>query len=56
MAINETLRMYPPFIKLDRVASQDYQLGDYHIPKGSFVNVPVYQIHHDPEYWPEPEN
>ncbi|CAF3226018.1 unnamed protein product [Rotaria socialis] len=56
MVINETLRMYPPFIKLDRVASQDYQLGDYHIPKGSFVTVPIYPIHHDPEYWPEPEN
>ncbi|CAF1252202.1 unnamed protein product [Rotaria magnacalcarata] len=55
MAINETLRMYPPFIRLNRVASYDYQLGDYHVPKGSSINVPVYQIHHDPEYWSEPE-
>ncbi|CAF1289098.1 unnamed protein product [Rotaria magnacalcarata] len=55
MAINETLRMYPPFIRFDRVASQDYQLGDYHIPKGTIINVPVYSIHHDAEYWPEPE-
>lgn len=55
MVINETLRMYPPFLRFDRIASQDYQLGDYLIPKGSFVNVPVYPIHHDSNYWPEPE-
>ncbi|CAF4114177.1 unnamed protein product [Adineta steineri] len=55
MVINETLRMYPPFIRFDRVASKDYQLGNYLIPKGSIINVPVYPIHHDPETWPEPE-
>ncbi|CAF1100675.1 unnamed protein product [Rotaria sp. Silwood1] len=55
MTINETLRMYPPFIRFDRVASHDYQLGDYRIPKGSIINVPVYPIHHDPNLWPDPE-
>jgi cytochrome P450 family 3 subfamily A len=55
MVINETLRMYPPVIRFDRVASEDYQLGNYHIPKGSLINVPVYPIHHDPNIWPEPE-
>ncbi|CAF1188947.1 unnamed protein product [Adineta steineri] len=55
MVINETLRMYPPFIRFDRVASKDYQLGNYLIPKGTIINVPVYPIHHDSEVWPEPE-
>ncbi|CAF3769219.1 unnamed protein product [Adineta steineri] len=55
MVINETLRMYPPFIRFDRVASKDYQLGNYLIPKGTIINVPVYPIHHDSETWPEPE-
>jgi cytochrome P450 family 3 subfamily A len=55
MVINETLRMYPPFIRFDRVASQNYQLGNYQIPKGCVINVPVYPIHHDPNSWPEPE-
>ncbi|CAF3609800.1 unnamed protein product [Rotaria socialis] len=55
MAINETLRMYPPFIRLNRVVSYDYQLDDYHVPKGSFINIPIYSIHHNPEYCRGPE-
>ena len=41
--------------RFDRVASADYQLGKYHIPKGSIVSVPVYPLHHDAEVWPDPE-
>ena len=55
MVINETLRMYPPVIRFDRVASNDYNLGGYHISKGFIISVPIYSIHHDPESWPEPE-
>ena len=71
MVIGETLRIYPPFMRYviknvtlgnidesdryDRVASTDYQLGSYRIPKGSIVSVPVYPIHHDPAVWPDPE-
>jgi len=55
MVISETLRMYPPFLRFDRVASQDYKLGDYVIPKNTCINVPVYSIHHDPTIWHEPE-
>ncbi|CAF1403819.1 unnamed protein product [Adineta ricciae] len=55
MVISETLRMYPPIFRFERVASTDYQLGDYRIPKGIVISVPVYPIHHDPQVWPEPE-
>jgi cytochrome P450 len=41
--------------RFDRAASHDYELGNYRIPKGSCINVPVYPIHHDPIVWPEPE-
>ena len=43
------------FNRFDRVASCDYQLGNYHIPKGSIIHVSVYPIHHDPNVWPDPE-
>ncbi|CAF1093630.1 unnamed protein product [Adineta steineri] len=55
MVVNETLRMYPPVIRFDRVASNDYKLGDYQILKGFIISVPVYPIHHDPIVWPDPE-
>jgi thromboxane-A synthase len=41
--------------RFNRVASDDYKLGDYHIPKGMIISVPIYRIHHDPNIWPEPE-
>ncbi len=43
------------FVRFDRVASQDYKLDNYHIPKGTLINVPVYPIHHDPDVWTDPE-
>ncbi len=43
------------FDRFERVASKDYQLGEYHISKGMIIDVPVYPIHHDPHVWPEPE-
>ncbi|CAF1359364.1 unnamed protein product [Rotaria sordida] len=55
MVINETLRMYPPVLRLERIASTSYDLGEYHIPKGSIIGVPIYAIHHDPAFWSDPE-
>ena len=43
------------FERFDRVASEDYQLGDYRISKGTIINVPVYALHHDPTIWSDPE-
>ncbi|KAH7943070.1 hypothetical protein HPB52_004887 [Rhipicephalus sanguineus] len=39
-----------------RCADEDYRYGKYVIKKGTSVMVPTYQLHHDPEYWDEPEN
>jgi cytochrome P450 len=56
--ISETLRLYPPIIKLEREAMTDYKLGDTGITlfKGQVVEIPVYPIHHSEEYYPNPEN
>ena len=50
--INESLRMYPPAAIFMREAIKDDKLGDYKIPKGSFIVVPVCAIHHLEENWP----
>lgn len=56
--INETLRKYPAAGGVSRVANADYQYGDmkFTIPKGMKVFIPIYGIHHDPEYYPNPDN
>lgn len=53
----ETLRLYPPLERLEREASEDYVLGQtgIKVPKGCVIGVPVYAMHRDPEYFPEPE-
>ncbi|KAI1288498.1 Cytochrome P450 3A4 [Halotydeus destructor] len=54
--MNETMRVYPPVTMfVSRMAAENYRYKDVTIPKGAGVVVPVYQIHHDPRYWPEPE-
>ncbi|XP_055696257.1 cytochrome P450 6a9-like [Lutzomyia longipalpis] len=55
--INETLRKHPIVDSLIRTCGQDYPVpGTKHvIEKGTFVSIPVYGIHHDPEIYPNPE-
>ncbi|XP_062552482.1 probable cytochrome P450 6a13 [Armigeres subalbatus] len=55
--INESLRKYPPVSNLARKVTKDYKLpnSDVVLQKGSTLIVPVYAIHHDPEYYPDPE-
>ncbi|KAL1764808.1 cytochrome P450 3A31, partial [Sigmodon hispidus] len=55
MVLNEILRLYPIGSRLERVCKQDVQIDGVFIPKGSVVMVPVYALHQDPQYWPEPE-
>jgi cytochrome P450 len=54
--IQETLRLYPPFWMVDRMAVADDRAGDVAIPAGSTVIVFVYGAHHASRYWPNPES
>ncbi|XP_038069689.1 cytochrome P450 3A29-like [Patiria miniata] len=53
--ICETLRVYPPAILTAREASRDYQYQGYTIPEGMEIVISVWQIHHDPELWEDPD-
>jgi cytochrome P450 len=53
--VQESLRLYPPFWMIDRVAMADDRVADTIIPAGSTVIVYVYGAHHAPAYWPNPE-
>ncbi|XP_013391592.1 cytochrome P450 3A41-like [Lingula anatina] len=53
--LNESMRLYPVGIRVDRVANQDTTVNGLFIPKGTAVVIPIYAIHMDPEKYPDPE-
>ncbi|CAL1286908.1 unnamed protein product [Larinioides sclopetarius] len=55
--ISETLRLFPPILRTERQAVADYKLGDtgITIPKGTVITVPIYAMHRDPDFFPDPE-
>lgn len=56
--ISESLRKFPPGASLIRSVTKDYQVPDTQIvlKKGTTVLASIYGIHHDPEFYPNPEN
>ncbi|XP_070556745.1 cytochrome P450 3A5-like [Ptychodera flava] len=55
MIVCETLRMYPPSLRFDRECNEDVTIAGINIKKGMYVAVSIYAIHHNPEFYPEPE-
>ncbi|XP_072337059.1 cytochrome P450 3A8-like [Scyliorhinus torazame] len=55
MVISETLRLFPPAPRIERMCKKDVQLNGVTVPKGMAIVIPAYVLHHDPAYWPEPE-
>ncbi|CAO2630611.1 Cytochrome P450 3A11 [Lemmus lemmus] len=55
MVLSETLRLYAIANRLERVCKQDVEMNGVFIPKGSVVMIPIFSLHRDPQYWPEPE-
>ena len=53
----ETLRKYPPGALLVRksVKSYTFSCTNVTIPAGTRVFIPVYAIHHDERYYPQPD-
>lgn len=57
MVVNEGLRKYPPINVLTRKCTKEYNVPNTNliIPKGTQCTIPIYSIHHDKEYYPQPE-
>ncbi|CAD7092573.1 unnamed protein product [Hermetia illucens] len=58
--INECLRLYPPVIAANKICSNTCELMSskekpIKIEKGTPILLPFYALHHDPEYYPNPE-
>ncbi|XP_037910857.1 probable cytochrome P450 9f2 isoform X5 [Hermetia illucens] len=60
MVISETLRKWPPAIATDRVCNKPYVVGNkdgegVKLYPGDIVSIPIVGLHHDPEYFPNPD-
>lgn len=55
MAIEESMRLYPPSWLFDREAIEDDEVGGCRIPKGATILLCPYLNHRSPALWDEPE-
>ncbi|XP_012230974.1 cytochrome P450 9e2-like [Linepithema humile] len=62
MVISETLRKYPPAPSIDRLCVRDYELPPSQpgyksiiVKSNDAMIIPVYGLHHDPKYFPNPQ-
>nr|XP_012230874.1 PREDICTED: cytochrome P450 9e2-like [Linepithema humile] len=62
MVVSETLRKYPPAPTTDRLCVKDYELPPSQpgyksvtVKSNDVMMIPVYGLHHDPKYFPNPQ-
>lgn len=52
---SEAMRLYPPAPVITRTALRDFKMGDFLVPEGTVIFVPIYAVHHHASIWNEPE-
>jgi len=55
MCINESLRMYPLDPLNTRICEKDITIKGYKFLKGMTIQVPLFGLARDPNYWDEPD-
>ncbi|CAG4936473.1 unnamed protein product [Colias eurytheme] len=57
MVVNEAMRLHPPVGFLNRKCVKDTVLpvGNIKVDKGTRIMMPVFEVQHDEEYFPDPE-
>ncbi|XP_011878432.1 PREDICTED: cytochrome P450 4C1-like [Vollenhovia emeryi] len=53
--IKETLRLYPSVPLISRVLSEDIKMQSYLVPSGAVIQINIYDIHRDPNFWSDPD-
>ena len=54
MAIKEAMRLYPPVVRIGRVATEDIELDGVTIPKGVTLNLNILSMHRNQAVWEDP--
>ncbi|MEL6526447.1 MAG: cytochrome P450 [Chloroflexota bacterium] len=52
--IKEAMRIYPPVWSVARSAMETTQLGNYEIPQYATAVIPIWSVHHDERWYPDP--
>lgn len=53
--IQEAMRLYPAAWSISREPLAADALGDYAVRAGQIIYVAIFNVHHHPRYWPDPE-
>jgi cytochrome P450 len=54
--VREAMRLYPPAWAIGREALADCEIGGFHVPKGTQVQLVQWIVHRDPRWFEEPES
>ena len=55
MVIKESIRIFPPVPYIGRQVHEDVEVDGDIIPAGTNLSLSIYNMHHNPEYFPEPK-
>lgn len=53
--LKECLRIYPPVTFISRNTTEEIELEGVNLRPGTMLHLHIYNVHRDPEYYPEPE-
>ena len=53
--IKESMRLYPPVFIIFRETGEEIEVDGQKIPKGVWIAIVMYFLHHNPNVWPNPE-
>jgi cytochrome P450 len=53
--VKESMRLYPPVWAFGREATEDCEIGGYHVPAGTQLIMSQWVTHRDPRYFENPE-
>ena len=53
--VQESMRVLPPVTVTSRYCVKSTTVGNYKVPAGAVVTIPMWHLHHDSTYWPQPD-
>lgn len=55
MVVKESMRLIPPVPIIGRTLLEDMEMNGAIIPAGTSISIKIFNIHRNPNIWPEPE-